>query len=95
MVIDNGSFHVFDDQQRPAYVAGLAAVTRPGSHLYLLCFSDQTPGEFGSRRISREELCDAFAADWEIEAIEPSFFELPPGNPVTEAIGWFATITCH
>ncbi len=92
VVIDSGAFHVFDDAQRPAYVAGLAAVTHPGSHLYLLCFSDQTPGEFGPRRVSREELHDAFSGGWGVEAIEPSSFELPPGNPVSEARAWLVTI---
>lgn len=36
-VIDSGLFHVFSDEDRARYVAGLAHVTRPGGRLFLLC----------------------------------------------------------
>jgi cyclopropane fatty-acyl-phospholipid synthase-like methyltransferase len=68
--IDSGVFHVFSDEDRAKYVAGLRAVVRPGGRLLLLCFSDATPGDAGPRRVKREELERAFAAGWEIESIE-------------------------
>ncbi len=43
-VIDSGLFHVFSDEDRPRYVAGLAHVTNPGGRVFLLCFSDEEPG---------------------------------------------------
>ena len=59
-VIDSGLFHVFSDEDRRHYVEGLASVLRPGGTLFLLCFSDEEPGTQGPRRVSKQELHDAF-----------------------------------
>ena len=59
-VIDSGLFHVFGDDDRRRYVEGLASVLKPGGRLFLLCFSDAEPGEQGPRRVSRQEIEDAF-----------------------------------
>jgi cyclopropane fatty-acyl-phospholipid synthase-like methyltransferase len=73
-VVDSGLFHVFSDEDRRRYVEGLASVLKPGRRLFLLCFSDEEPGEQGPRRVSRREIEDAFAEGWKIESIEPSRF---------------------
>lgn len=77
-VIDSGLFHVFGDEDRARYVAGLASVLKPGGRLYFLCFSDAEPGGEGPRRVSRPEIEAAFANGWEIESIEPSRYEVRP-----------------
>jgi len=77
-IIDSGLFHVFSDEDRVRYTQGLKAILRPGGRLFLLCFSDQTPGTQGPRRISEKELCDAFREGWEIERIERAEFEVRP-----------------
>jgi cyclopropane fatty-acyl-phospholipid synthase-like methyltransferase len=77
-VIDSGLFHVFSDKDRRRYVEGLATVLKPGGRLFLMCFSDEEPGEQGPRRVSKKELHDAFAEGWVIESIEPSRFEVRP-----------------
>jgi cyclopropane fatty-acyl-phospholipid synthase-like methyltransferase len=96
-VIDSGLFHVFSDEDRQRYVAGLAGVTKPGGRLFLLCFSDREPGEQGPRRVTESELRSAFAAGWEVESIAPARFEtrldlegitFSPGGPWA----WFARI---
>jgi SAM-dependent methyltransferase len=71
-VVDSGLFHVFDDQRRADYVGSLGLVTSPGSHLLLLCFSDQMPGEFGPRRVTEGELRASFAAGWTVDALHRS-----------------------
>lgn len=96
-VIDCGLFHVFSDEDRARYVAGLASVVRPGGRLFLLCFSDrESPGD-GPRRVSQQELRETFAEGWEIESIEAARFEVRPdledlqfseGGPYA----WFCTI---
>ena len=43
----------------------------PGGRLFLLCFSDQEPGEQRPRRATRKEIEDAFAEGWVAESIEP------------------------
>jgi cyclopropane fatty-acyl-phospholipid synthase-like methyltransferase len=77
-VIDSGLFHVFSDEDRARYVAGLAQVTKPGGRLFLMCFSDEEPGTQGPRRVSERELREAFAEGWSIEEIRPARFEAVP-----------------
>jgi cyclopropane fatty-acyl-phospholipid synthase-like methyltransferase len=69
--IDSGPFHVFLDEDRARYVAGLAHLTGPGGRLFVLCFSDEEPGTQGPRRVSERELRGAFADGWIIEEIRP------------------------
>jgi cyclopropane fatty-acyl-phospholipid synthase-like methyltransferase len=77
-VIDSGLFHVFSDEDRARYVAGLAHVTRPGGRLFLICFSDEEPGTQGPRRVSERELREAFADGWAVEEIRAARFEVAP-----------------
>jgi cyclopropane fatty-acyl-phospholipid synthase-like methyltransferase len=96
-VIDSGLFHVFSDEDRVRYVAGLAHVTRPGGRVFVLCFSDEEPGEQGPRRVSQRELRESFAVGWAIEEIRPvqlgvrtdlEGFSFSEGGPK----GWFLVI---
>lgn len=68
--IDSALFHVFDDERRALYVHSLAAVLRPRGRLFLLCFSDLEPGDWGPRRVREDELRAAFAEGWAIDSIE-------------------------
>src|SRR5207249_4267789 len=95
--IDSGLFHVFSDEDRKRYVAGLATVLKPGGRLFLMCFSPLEPGTQGPRRISKAELQNAFAQGWTVESIKPIRFEVRPdlkdfqfseGGPKA----WFAII---
>lgn len=72
-VLDCGLFHTFDDGERREYVESLASVTASGGRLHLLCFSDAEPGDWGPRRVTREELRASFdrAHGWEVLAIAP------------------------
>jgi cyclopropane fatty-acyl-phospholipid synthase-like methyltransferase len=96
--IDSGLFHVFSDDDRRRYVAGLATVLRPGGRLFLLCFSDAEPGTIGPRRVTKQELERSFADGWQIDSIEPARFqirpdfkefEFSPGGPMA----WFMIAT--
>jgi len=76
--IDSGLFHVFSDEARAQYVEGLKTVLKPGGRLFLACFSDQTPGTTGPRRVTMKELREAFGDGWAIESIEAEQFEVRP-----------------
>ncbi len=96
-ILDSGLFHVFSDEDRSRYVAGLAHVLNPGGRLFLQCFSDAEPAGQGPRRITRDELHAAFGTNWMIESIEPVQFELNPKfTGSTFSLGgpksWFVTI---
>ena len=96
-VIDCGLFHTFADEERPVFVEGLTKVLGPRGLLYLLCFSDEEPGTEGPRRVTQQEIRDAFRNGWEVQKIEPTRFEsverpggmaVSPGGPKA----WLATI---
>lgn len=73
-VIDVGCFHTFSNADRPLYAASLASVTDTGAVLHLLCFSDQTPGTDGPRRVTQGEITATFSRDWVVDSIEPDSF---------------------
>ena len=52
-ILDSALFHTFSDEARTEYVPSLGSVTRPGSMLFLLCFSDLEPWGGGPRRVTR------------------------------------------
>jgi cyclopropane fatty-acyl-phospholipid synthase-like methyltransferase len=95
-ILDSGLFHGLSDEDRRCYVHGLAHVLEPDGQLFLMCFSDEEPGNEGPRRVSQQELRAAFAQGWHIESIvaarvevNPTFTELfSQGGPKA----WFATI---
>ncbi len=87
-VLDCGLFHTFDGDERPGYVASLAAVTEPGGTLYVLCFSDEGP-DTGPHPVGREELGVAFNR-WDVLAIEPD--RLQTRFHDNGAPAWLATI---
>jgi len=96
-VIDSGLFHVFSDDDRAQYVAGLATILKPNGCLFLMCFSDKEPGTEGPRRVSTKELHDVFAEGWHIENIQPTRFETRSDlEGITFSKGgpkaWFAVI---
>jgi SAM-dependent methyltransferase len=88
--LDCGVFHVFEDSERPVYVASLASALEPGGVLYLLCFSDRQPGSFGPRRVTQQELRDSFADGWDVSEIVATTFVT--NLPELQAQAWLATI---
>ena len=73
-VIDIGCFHTFANADRPLYAQSVASVTEPGALFHLLCFSEDTPGIQGPRRVTQGELVATFAREWEIESIQADVF---------------------
>jgi cyclopropane fatty-acyl-phospholipid synthase-like methyltransferase len=96
-VIDCGLFHTFADEERPVFVAGIGEVLRSKGLLFIFCFSDEEPGTVGPRRITQQEIRDAFRIGWTVKQIEPTRFESAdvPGRPAFSPGGpkaWLATI---
>jgi SAM-dependent methyltransferase len=91
-VLDCGLFHTFDGDERPRYVASLAAVTEHDGTLYVLCFSDEGP-DAGPHPVSQDELRAAFdpSTGWKVAAIEPD--RLQTSFHDDGAPAWLATIT--
>ncbi len=71
-VLDCGLFHIFDDNDRVRYVDSLRAVLPPGGRIYMLCFSDRQPGNWGPRRVTQHEITASFGDGWQVDSIEAS-----------------------
>ncbi len=69
--LDCGLFHVFSDGDRTRYVASLRRALRDGGRLFVLCFSEREPGDWGPRRVTERELRAAFREGWEVERVSP------------------------
>jgi SAM-dependent methyltransferase len=95
-VLDSGLFHTFEDKERSRYVQSLREAAAPGGRYYMLCFTDQQPGDWGPRRVSQAEIRASFAAGWQVGGIEAATFEvnLGPGSPAggDGALAWLVTI---
>ena len=90
-VLDSGLFHCFTDEQRDQYVSSLGDVSRPGTHLFLACFSDQEPGDWGPRRVRGDELRASFANGWTIDSIQAAEFDITIAPSTARA--WLMTAT--
>ena len=90
-VIDSGLFHVFDDERRTQFVDGLSAAVRPGGRYLMCCFSDLQPGDWGPRRVSQQEIRDAFAKGWNIDSITAEEFTVNLDPP--RAAAWLTKMT--
>jgi cyclopropane fatty-acyl-phospholipid synthase-like methyltransferase len=89
---DSGVFHVFEDDDRPRYEHSVREVLRPGGHLFLMCFSDRQPGDWGPRRVTQAELRETFSDGWHIDSIDAAqFVTLLDDAPQIEA--WLAAMT--
>ena len=91
-VIDSGMFHTLDDPERERYVSELARTLEPGGRLFLLCFSELTPGDAGPRRVTQAEIRAAFSVGWAVEEIVPERFDVRPDFMEEPPHAWLATI---
>jgi cyclopropane fatty-acyl-phospholipid synthase-like methyltransferase len=90
VITDSGVFHVFSDDERPAFVTSLRSALRPGGMYYMMCFSDRQPGDWGPRRVSKAEIRASFTDGWSIRSIEPAQFVIAIESERAQA--WLATI---
>lgn len=90
-VLDNGLFHVFDDDSRARYVESLGVVLRPGGSYFMCCFSDRQPGDWGPRRVRQDEIRAAFSSGWRVDSIEAVELETNLDPPMAQA--WLSRIS--
>jgi SAM-dependent methyltransferase len=90
-VLDCGLFHIFDDDDRAAFVDSLRSVLRPGGRYFMLCFSDRQPGEWGPRRVTQDEINASFTDGWQVDSIEPATIDITTDPAGIRA--WLAALT--
>src|SRR6266581_1086187 len=88
-VIDSGLFHVFSDEDRAHFRDCLRRVVRLGGTYFLMCFSDEEPGDWGPRRVTQAEIRSVFSDGWRVNYIQPSAFETNLG----QSRAWLASIS--
>jgi SAM-dependent methyltransferase len=64
----------FPDQERRRYAESLAEVTAPGSDLFILCWSTEEPPGPGPRRVTEDEIGDAFRSIFATMEVRPAGF---------------------
>jgi len=73
-IVDSALFHVFDADDRAAYVHSLHAVCRPGGRVHVLALADSGPHV--GPRVTDSALRDAFGAGWVLEDLRPSRYRI-------------------
>jgi cyclopropane fatty-acyl-phospholipid synthase-like methyltransferase len=89
---DSGVFHVFDDEDRPRYEDSVHGVLRPGGRLFLLCFSEHQPGDWGPRRVTQAELRETFTDGWRIDSVEAAHLTTRLDD-APQVAAWLAAMT--
>jgi hypothetical protein len=74
LVLDTGTFHDFNEEQRKAMGRGVSAIASPDATVLLLVWPKRRRPLV--RGASRDEVEEAFPG-WEITHVEPSHFRLP------------------
>ena len=92
-VLDCGLFHIFDAEDRAAYVRSLGSVLNAGGRYFMLCFSDRQPdGDWPSvHRVTQAEIATAFIDGWQVDSIEPATIEITTDPDGIRA--WLAALT--
>lgn len=73
--MDSGMFHTLPDAARPRYAASVGGALRSGGRLFIECFSEHEPGDWGPRRVTQAEIRATFTAGWTVDGIEADTFD--------------------
>jgi cyclopropane fatty-acyl-phospholipid synthase-like methyltransferase len=94
-IVDCGLYHSFDGKDTDRYIRNLSELLSKGGTYILLCFSDRQEGDWGPRRIPKDEIRSKFSGDWKVNYIADAYFENndPKLTPAIGAKAWLASIT--
>lgn len=87
-ILDRGCFHVFDIEQRQAYVSQIKRILRKHGVLFLKCMSSKEkvlPENKGPHKLSKFELKQVFSNDFEVESIKDTVYH-GTLNPLPKAL---------
>jgi len=73
-ILDRGCFHVLNPEKWKEYITEVKRLLKDNGLLFLKCFSEKEPGDYGPRRLSKEDIKEIFSKDFEIESINEAEF---------------------
>ncbi len=90
-VTDCGLFHTFLDPHRSRYAGSVARALVPGGRLFVLCFSEHEPTDWGGpRRVTQPEIRATFRPPWSVRWIREERFETR--DPSIGGRAWLAAL---
>ncbi len=94
-IIDSGLYHAFDGKDTDTYVSNLFRLLKPRGTYVVMCFSDLQEGDWGPRRVPKNEFAQKFTDGWKINYIKGVRFENndPKLAGPLGARAWLASIT--
>jgi len=75
LILDTGTFHDFDREQRTGMARSVDALATQDATVILLCWQPRLRPLI--RGVTQEDIESAFVG-WRVTDVEPSFFKLPP-----------------
>jgi SAM-dependent methyltransferase len=93
-IVDSALLHIFENEERAAYVRSLHRVCRQGALVHVLGLSDEGP-DFGAPVISRAAIVEAFGGEgWEIEEVRQSEYRVvvDENGGLDELPAWLARV---
>ena len=73
-LFDRGCFHILPPDRRKDYVKAAQELLKPSGWLFLKCFSQLEPGDYGPYRLSPEEIRTEFQTPFIIHSIKDTVF---------------------
>ena len=89
-IVDSAVFHIFDDEDQSRYLHAAKNALVAGGRLVGFGFSDEEPGDWGPRRLSKSQLELCFADGWDLVSLDKVAYEIVRDEPV-KAWRWIAT----
>jgi len=90
--IDSGMFHTLRETDRPRYASSVHGALRPGGRLFIACFSEHEPGDWGPRRVTQAEIHETFRDGWTVDSIEAAVFDTTLAE-ASKVSAWLASLT--
>jgi len=74
-IFDRGCFHTLSGKDRQAYIKTVKDILADKGVLFLKCFSEKEPGDYGPYRFSQAEIRGLFGKEFVIESIKETVFQ--------------------
>jgi cyclopropane fatty-acyl-phospholipid synthase-like methyltransferase len=75
LIFDRGCFHVLPPERRQDYVSIVRGLLKPGSYLFLKCFSHLQPGEQGPFRFTPDQIREVFGSRLKVLSIRETVYQ--------------------